>query len=310
MPKFYLKFFETPDEQGCVRVYERNKKPKCVSFINAAVKTHLNRAQYGNGAYHTLFEDVLAQLDGGGSDLFSRIEKMCTHIRSQNSNETISPAPVAIKNILSFYISMQFVRTMAFRTSWRKLETHLSKIMRLDILHNTLVSKPNYFNNHFFRRTLESFDYIDSELVKKNITVLHSESTEFITSDWPVSLIPLPSSDNGFVSSSILFPLNRYIAIILENTHPKYPSKMSKDEIMIKYKKIGGELVTSFNDVTIQNAQKYLFGSLDSVGIKESFDITNPKEHWRNLALFRRRSEAKSRLHNLTNEVQNLRLAP
>ena len=303
----YLKFFQSSKKPEFVWMYQRGETPIFVNINNVAKERHLYSFTDEKGQYNTDLESALAEMEVIASKIFEKINK--------------AEGPILIsaqeKSELSYFLAMQVARTPAFRDSLKQQSAEFAKL-RMQML----VSNKDAFNhavneakkekpdmpdisfeemqkfifgekytiemgnkNYFLKQAIQLGDHIYPTIMMKDMFILKSKSVEFITSDYPVALIPHPGVPafygGGFLMSGILIPIGTNTVLFCKNPdNPKEPQK--KDEaISLGYREAPPVQVREVNKITINHAERFLFAASNDVKIKELFDKTTiPKRFY------------------------------
>ena len=146
---------------------------------------------------------------------------------------------------------------------------------------------------YFLKQAMQLGDHIYPSIMMKDICVLKSESVEFITSDYPVSLISDPSIPHfysgGFLMSGVLIPIGTHTALFFKNPEkPKEPPK-PEETITIGYKSILSDYAEWINDIAINHAERFLFGTSKNAGVKVKFDKTTQPQRFHMSSPFSRK---------------------
>jgi hypothetical protein len=302
LPESYLNFFEIQDRPGLVCLYQRGKATVVVSTHNVAKEKNLYSFTDKDGKLNDQLEIGLAEFEGKARPLLTKLNKAI-----QKPTITVDE-----RNTLMTFVSLQAVRTPAFRTmlaqSWAKirqtmLQAHaankeaFTKIVHdsrnhasreplsereieevrefvLDDTRYTVQAEGEYFIGQQF----QAQDSIFRAIYDKRSFLLCSPGKPFVTSDHPVQKIGRPDVHfmyrGGFLFSDVLFPIGRNKCLFLR-TEKKPEDIVSTDQVFsIDIKEIGQPDVERINKMTIDHAEDYLFGSESDVGIKDLFDRT------------------------------------
>lgn len=308
LPKHaYLKFFESPEKAEFVWMYQREKKPIFININNVAKERHLYSFKDKNGQYNTELESALAEMEGVASKIFDKL------------NQAESPIIISVqeKKELSYFLAMQVARTPAFRESLKQQAAEFLKIhtkmlasnkdVFMHVLNEAKKEKPDIPDvsfeemrkfifedkytiemgnkNYFLKQAIKLGDYIYPSIMMKDMFILKSQSVEFITSDYPITLIPDPDVPpiyaGGFLMSRILIPIGTNSVLLCKNPPDPNNPPNKDDKILVGYKKTPPTHARWINKVTINQAERFLFGSTANLKIKEIFDKTSiPKRFY------------------------------
>lgn len=303
----YLKFFQSSDKPEFVWMYRRGEEPIFVNIDNVAKERHLYSFTDENGQYNTELESALAEMEAVASKIFEKFNK--------------AEGPMLIsaqeKSELAYFLAMQVARTPAFRDSLKQQAAEFAKLhMQMlasnkdafnHVLQEVKKEKPDMPDvsfeemqefifgekytiemgnkNYFLKQAIQLRDHIYPTIMMKDMFILKSKSVEFITSDYPVALIPHPGVPafygGGFLMSGILIPIGTNTALFYKNPdNPKEPPK--KDEqIPLGYQEAPPVQAREVNKITINHAERFLFGASNDTKIKELFDKTTvPKRFY------------------------------
>lgn len=303
----YLKFFQSPEKSEFVWMYQREEDTIFVNINNAAKERHLYSFIDEKGQYNTELESALAEMEAIASKIFEKINK--------------AEGPILIsaqeKSELAYFLAMQVVRTPAFRGSLKQQAAEFRKIAYANaclnkdtfnhVLQNVKKEKLDMPDvnfeemqefifgekytiemgnkNYFLKQTIQLGDHIYPTVIMKDMFILKSKSVEFITSDYPVTLISHPGVPafygGGFLMSGILIPIGTNTALFCKNPdNPKEPPK--KDEpILLGYWEAPPIKAREVNKITINHAERFLFSANNDIKIKELFDQTTvPKRFY------------------------------
>lgn len=303
----YLKFFQSPEKPEFVWIYQRGEEPIFVNINNVARERHLYSFTDENGQYNTELESALAEMEAVASKIFKKLNK--------------AGEPILIsaqeKSELAYFLAMQVARTPAFRDSLKQQAAEFAKLhMQMlvsdkdafdHVLQEVKKEKPDMPNvsfeemqefifgekytiemgneNYFLKQAIQLGDHIYPTIMMKDMFILKSKSVEFITSDYPVTLIPHPGVPafygGGFLMSGILIPVGTHTALFCKNPDkPKEPPK--KDEqIPLAYREAPPAQAREVNKITINHAERFLFGATSDQKIREIFNKTSvPKRFY------------------------------
>jgi len=303
----YLKFFESPQNKDFIWMYQRGEETILVNTKNVAKERHLYSFTDDDGKYNTQLESALAEMETVASKILKKI------------NDSNAPIILTLqeKMDLSYFLAMQVARTPAYRDMLKQLAVELVKLHMQTLasnekafkhaMHEVKKDKPEmpdvsikemrefifgekYMiemgnSNYFLKQAIQSGDHLYPTIMMKDIFVLRSQSVELITSDYPVTLISNPAIPpfyaGGFLMSGILIPIGTNSALFCKNPDdPKMPPK-NYDKILVGYKEIAPAYARWINKVTINHAERFLFGSVSNQKIKELFDRTStPKRFY------------------------------
>ncbi len=313
----YLKFFESSEEADFVCMYQRNKKPIFVNFHNVAKERHPYSFTDEHGQYNTELESALAEMEGVASKIFEKL------------NRTEGPITISAqeKSKVSYFLAMQVARTPAFRDSLKRQAAEFAKLCM-----QMLASNKNAFNNvlkevkkekphmpdvsfeemkkfifdekytikmdnenYFLKQALQLGDHIYPSIMMKDMFILKSRSVEFITSDYPVNLIPDPRIPafygGGFLMSDILIPIGTHTTLFCKNPNDsKEPPKRDR-QIPMGYKEVPSAQARWINKVTINYAERFLFSASSNSKIKELFDKTTVPKRFHMSSPFSHKNE-------------------
>jgi hypothetical protein len=297
----YLKFFESPDKEDFVWLYQRNEKTILVNTKNVAKERHLYSFTDESGKHDTQLESALAEMEEVVSKILTKI----------NNSDIPIVLTVQEKMDLSYFLAMQVARTPAFRDTL-KLQT--SEFAKLHM--QMLVSDEDVFahameeikkeepsvpdigikemqdfvfgekytinmsnENYFLKQAIQLGDHLYPTIMMKDMFVLRSPSVEIITSDYPVVLISNPNIPDfyagGFLMSGILIPIGTNSVLFCKNPDdPKIPPS-TNDEFLVGYKEIPPAYARWINKVIIGHAERFLFSSTENSKIKNIFDKTS-----------------------------------
>lgn len=305
----YLKFFQSPEKPGFVWMYQRGEDPIFVNINNVAKERHLYSFTDEDGQYNTELESALAEMEAVASKIFEKLNK--------------AEGPILItaqeKLELAYFLAMQVARTPAFRDSLKQQAAEFAKLHMQMLVSNkdafthavnkVKKERPNIPDvsfeemqefifgekytiemgnkNYFLKQAIQLGNHIYPTIMMKDMFILKSKSVEFITSDYPVALIPHPGVPafygGGFLMSGILIPIGTNTALFCKNPgNPKEPPK--KDEqIPLGYREASSAQAREVNKITINHAERFLFGATSDQKIKEIFDKTSvPKRFYIN----------------------------
>ncbi len=301
IPKFYLKFFESHDKKDFIWMYQRRKDPIHVKIHNIAKERHFYSIREEDGELNTELETIFAKMEGVNNKILKKLN-------SARGPIFISPQE---KSEISYFLAIQIVRTPAFHKLLKKLIVEMEKIhikmlfsnekaiqeklneMKNEKLVNSDISpkemKEFILNDEWTLEIENEKNYILSESViiadkiypmiaAKKIIILRSTSDDFITSDYPVSLISPPEIPplyrGGILMSDILFPISRNTALLLTNQNNESYKDFKKTQTKCGYIEISSEDASNINKTTINNAERFLFGPYSNPEIKKLFDKT------------------------------------
>lgn len=312
----YLKFFESPDKADFIWMYQRSEEPIFVNTHNVAKERHLYSFTDERGQYNTGLESALAEMEGVACKIFEKL----------NNAEGQIVITAQEKSELSYFLAMQVARTPAFRDTLKQQSAEFAKLYMqmlasnkeafarsLDKLKEKNPNTPDISveemqefifgekytikmkgENYFLKQAVQLGDHIYPSIMMKDIFILRSKSVDLITSDYPVNLIPHPGVPafygGGFLMSGILFPVGTHTAIFCKNPNdPKSPPKQD-ERILLGYKEVPPVHGRWINKVTINYAERFLFGSTNNPRIKELFDKTNVPKRFYMSSPFSRKS--------------------
>lgn len=303
----YLKFFQSTEKSEFVWMYQRNTEPIFVSINNIAKERHLYSFTDEKGQYNTELESALAEMEVVASKIFEKL------------NQAEGPILISAqeKSELAYFLAMQVARTPAFRDSLKQQAAEFAKLhMQIlasnkdafnHVLKEVKKEKPDMPDvsfeemqefifgekytiemgnkNYFLKQAIQLGDHIYPTIMMKDMFILKSKSVDFITSDYPVTLIPHPGVPafygGGFLMSGILIPIGTHTTLFCKNPdNPKEPPK--KDEqIPLTYREAPPAQAREVNKITLNHAERFIFGSSKDTKIKELFDKTTvPKRFY------------------------------
>lgn len=303
----YLKFFQSPEKPRLVWMYQRGEDPIFVNINNAAKERHLYSFTDENGQYNTELESALAKMEAVVSKIFEKLNK--------------AEGPILIsaqeKSELAYFLAMQVARTPAFRDSLKLQAAEFAKLHMQMLASNkdafahavqeAKKEKPDMPDvsyeemrefifgekytiemgneNYFLKQAIQLGDHIYPTIMMKDMFILKSKSVEFITSDYPVNLIPHPGVPafygGGFLMSGILISIGTHTALFCKNPdNPKEPPKKG-EQIPLAYRDAPPAQAREVNKITINHAERFLFAATSDQKIKEIFDKTSvPKRFY------------------------------
>jgi len=313
----YLKFFEAPEKPGFVWFYQRGEEPILVNTNNVAKERHLYSFTDENGQYNTDLEAALAEMEVVASKIFEKLNK--------------AEEPILIsaqeKSELAYFLAMQVARTPAFRNTLKQQAAEFAKLHM-----QMLASNKGAFNhaveeakkekpdmpevsyeemrefifgekytidmgnkNYFLKQAIQVGDHIYPTIMMKDMFILKSKSVEYITSDYPVNLIPHPGVPafygGGFLMSGILIPIGTHTALFCKNPdNPKEPPK-KEEQVPLGYREAPPAQAREVNKITINHADRFLFGAVSNQKIKEIFDKTSVPKRFHMSSPFSKREE-------------------
>jgi len=307
LPKHaYLKFFESPQKEDFIWMYQRGQEAILVNIENAARERHLYSFIDENKKYNSQLESALAEMENVASLVLKKL--------NDAASQTILTSQE--KADLAYFLAMQFARTPAFRDSLKKQAAELAKLHMQTLASDkeTLakaldevkkrnpgapdigVEKMQEFvfgekyeikmggEGYFLKQAIQLGDAICPTVMMKDMSVLRSASVELITSDYPVNLVANPTIPpfyaGGFLMSGILFPIGVKTALFCKNPeNPKNPPS-KEDKILVGYREIPPTLARWINKITINRAERFLFGSSYDPKIKDIFDKTSQPQRF------------------------------
>jgi len=177
VPRFYLRRFA---RNGKLLVRDRNSGEITTRNIDdMAIKnfyTFVNKDGQEDGR----LEDILADMEGGTSDLLNRVFGAFQPVRQLNPGESMA---------LALYLSFQVVRTPRHRREMELLADHSVKLMNQDKLPNptewVVVPHPNL---HIGYMASAAFKLAET-LYGRPVTLVTLDRPLFITCDEPVVLV-------------------------------------------------------------------------------------------------------------------------
>lgn len=301
----YLKFFTSPEKEGFIWMYQRNKEAVFASIENVAKEKHLYSFTEKDGKYNFGIEEAFAEMEQIAS------------VSLKKFNEATEETTLTLqeKSDLGFFLAMQVARTPAFRELLKTQSTEFAKLhmktlaSNKDALAKALgeikdekpdspeigVEEMQEFifsnrykmkmegDNYFLKQAVQLGDSICPLIIMKDIIILKSDF-ELITSDYPVVLIPDPSIPpfyaGGFLHSGIMFPIGKNTALFLKNPENPATPPFEEDKVLIGYKKITPAFARWINKTIIGYTERFLFSSSYEPKIKEIFDKTNPPKRF------------------------------
>lgn len=297
----YLRFFESPEKEEFVYMYQRGSETIHVNIDKVAKERHLYSFVDKKGERDTVLETGLTEIEEKATPILQKL------------NEARGPVTLTVqeKVDLSAFFAMQAARTPAFRNALQKQYAELVKLNAQihysdkDVLERAInelraanpdvpdvsieeiqkqlfEENPNFQvtgNNYFLKQAMELAMDMYPAILMKDIFILKSDSTEFITSDHPVALIRNPEVPphigGGFLMAGVLIPIGSKTTLLLKNP-PKPKEPPTKDEVIqVGYKDISQKEVADINKVTMNHAERFLYGPIASAEIKEEFDKTS-----------------------------------
>ncbi|MGD0576867.1 MAG: DUF4238 domain-containing protein [Candidatus Staskawiczbacteria bacterium] len=305
--KAYLKFFESPEKEGSIWMYQRKGEPVLASIENVAKERHLYSFTDENGNYNYELEVAFSEMEQIASNILKKMNEATGEIFLTGQE----------KFDLAYFLAMQAARTPAFRELQKKQAEEFAKLnmkaraSNKDILARDLertrkenpglpdvsvedmqdfIMNDRYKldwgkknDNYFLKQAIELGDHIFPTVAMKDILMLKSEF-EFITSDYPVMLISDPSIPpfwaGGFLHSGILFPIGKNTALFLKNPLKPTQPPAADEQIVVGYKKIAPAFARWVNKTVIGYTERFLFSSSLEPKIKEIFDKTEPPKRF------------------------------
>lgn len=302
----YLKFFQSSEKPEFVCMYQRGEDPIFANINNVAKERHLYSFTDENGQYNTELESALAEMEVVVSKIFEKL------------NKTEGPILISAqeKSELAYFLAMQVTRTPAFQDSLKQQAAEFAKIHMQMLASNkdafmhavdeAKKEKPDMPDvsfeemqefifgekytiemgnkNYFLKQAIQLGDHIYPTIMMKDMFILKSKTIEFITSDYPVALIPHPGVPafygGGFLMSGILVPIGTNTVLFCKNPdNPKEPPK--KDEqILLGYREAPPVQAREVNKITINHAERFLFSANKDTKIKELFDKTTTSKRF------------------------------
>ena len=302
LPKHaFLRFFESYENESFIWMYQRGKEPILVNTDKIAKEKHLYSFVDESGKYNPELEKIFAEMESVASTVLEKL------------NSAIGPISISMqeKFDLAYFISMQFARTPAFRDSLKKQAAEFARL-NMQVLASNKEALANAIKetrkenpampdksveemqefilggeyeiemtgkNYFLKQAVQLGDALYPTIMMKDIIILKSDSTELITSDYPVNLVPDPSIPpiygGGFLMSGVLFPIGTNTALFLKNPRNPKERMENKDPMQrIEYKNIPAAHGRWINKVTLNYAERFLFATSLDLKIKELFDQT------------------------------------
>lgn len=313
----YLKFFKSDEKEDSVWMYQRNQETILASINNVAKERHLYSFKEKDGKYNTGLESVLAEMEGIASKILSKLN---------NAEESII-ITLQEKSELSYFFSVQFARTPAYRNLLKLQAIEMAKLhmqalaSNKDALANTMEKVKEKYpgspdidikeiqefifddsrytvemdgRDYFLKQAIQLGDHIYPAFMMKDIFIVKSPFEEFITSDYPVCQIANPAIPpfygGGFLMSGIFIPIGSHTALFWKNPDDQKTPVNQEDKIMTGYIKMSGWQTRGLNQITTRSAERFLFGSTSNSKIKEIFDKTSiPKRFYMNSPFSRKK---------------------
>lgn len=311
-----LRFFESPEKEGFLWMYQRGKEPIFVHKENIAKEKHLYSFSNKDGSYNTELESALAEMEGIVSPTLEKF----------NSATKVITITAQEKSELSYFLAMQVVRTPGFRALLKRQAAEMAKIhmqmmasnkesfafslkeiqkenpdapeVSVEEMQDFIFDESNYTiemgnEDYFLKQAVQLGDHIYPTIMMKDMFILKSKSVEFITSDYPVALVSDPAVSpfygGGFLLSGVLIPIGTRTAVFCKNPdEPKEPPKKG-DNILVGYKDVPPDQVKWANEVAIRQAERFLFSTTKDPKIKSEFDNTSPPKRFHTSSPFSKR---------------------
>ncbi|MFZ4648987.1 MAG: DUF4238 domain-containing protein [Patescibacteria group bacterium] len=288
-------------------MYQRGEEPIFTNKNNIAKEKHLYSFANTDGSYNTELESVLAEMEDIAGPIIERLN---------NATQQIIITPQE-KSELSYFLAMQVVRTPGFRALLKKQAAEMAKLhmqmlasnkeafahslkkvqeenpdtpeVSVEEMQDFVLDDSKYTiemgnEDYFLKQAIELGDHIYPAIMMKDIFILKSKSVEFITSDYPVALIPNPALPpfygGGFLSSGVLIPIGTHTVLFCKN--PEEPKELPKQGggILVARNDVSSAHVEWVNDVAIKRAERFLFSAAKDLEVKNKFDKTSPPERF------------------------------
>jgi len=216
------------------------------------------------------------------------------------------------KSILSWFATLQIIRTPAFMNSWRKgyadfltviTKTHAAnkqwfehtlegarkagfvapgKNLDVDRLREAVLTDTYKIeveqSPYVVMKALESTRVIYPCVICKELELLKSHSTPFITSDHPVVRVPNPEVPHryrgGFLMSDLFFPVGSETALYLRAVTNPRPLGDPSESIALPLSNLRPFESKCLNKITLTHAEDYLYSSEKNNAIQELFNKT------------------------------------
>lgn len=283
--QFYLKgFTKSSEEKGNLCVYDKfqNKHFKS-NPRNIASKRDFNKVTHDENP--NIIEDELAKVEGALSISFREVIRNNSYPNEKQLNHIINFITLtALRNPKMRVLFDNFYKDIANKLMMMTMaseEIYLDQCRQSGIKEKDIIpyNKQKEFIEDKSRYTLEinqethikneleTLDSLNELLLKRNwyIVISSEKSGEFITSDYPVSLISLIDRGTfgvgfGLEKTEVVFPISKYLAFI--GVFEEY-NNINKTIIATE------ELVESINIRTFEFANKQIY-SLKKISIKNT----------------------------------------
>jgi hypothetical protein len=277
----YLHFFATELQPDSVYLYSRGKEPREVGLRDAGVEKFLYSMETEPGQFNQELEKVVtAALDARAVELMEKLN-LSSHFADLSANEA---------NLLRDFVSLQMVRTPAFRDSLsrfdlallhkpedidrtarediRRFGSELSEPQVEEILKRAhqevekIVTGPNYW----LVRVGRFLELLDEELRFKHAEIWATENEAVVTSDHPVAR----DYELGVRNSNLIFPIGkRRVLVFRDRTTHRLSGPLKID-----VKSMRPSQAREINKVTIKHAERFLLASVKRYSLRILFDRT------------------------------------
>jgi len=301
----YLKRFAIPDRPGIIYQYKRGCEPIAIGIVNAARERDLYSFEGVTSDRSSSVETALGKLEDIAAPVLDRLE-------AATQKFTVD---LSAKHDLISFLAFQAFRTPAQRDAIGGLtEEMLMKMMKfpspdgkssfettldeVEKLHPELPKEGKEKVLQAFRAgqinvkvdpqfamasaMMPAMDVIPYLLVKEMALVKAPPKTFFITSDHPVVLVRrngVPDQLGGFAYSNIVFPVGRSTILFLANPD-QIPERVEDSPCSIRVGTATPERVDATNKLTIQHAERFIFGPENRPMLKRLFDETKPPQRF------------------------------
>jgi hypothetical protein len=303
LPQFYLRFFQAPAKPGYIFFYRREEIAVMANIRKVARQSYLYAYEDEDGKRRFEIEEFLGTVESAASPILERFNT--------------SKGPLSItaeeRETLSLFVAFQVIRTPAYMNSLRGGNADFMEVVtkmhaqNKDLIEHSIqeavaagvdvgqdldTEKLREFalsdeytieaehGPYFLGQAIKTIEAIYPCILPKELTLLRSSSTSFITSDHPVVLLPdseaPPLFRGGFLNSDLFLPIGNYTALYFRTVAKPHSAEHSSTGLAVPVLPVSPFRTRKLNKMTLGHAENYLYASEENSAIQKLFDKTSP----------------------------------